>query len=83
MKKKSRDIKEKLFHYDLNNAEIFSQQISQIEDRKTVLEIKKALENAKNLYNIIRLYGHFELLEKVDFKKLNQLYNETARHWNC
>jgi len=75
-----KNIKEKLFHYDLNNAELFSQQISKIEDRKTVLEIKKALENAKNLYNLIRLYGHYELLEKVDFKKLNQLYNETARH---
>ncbi len=25
-------------------------------------------------------YGHFDLLEKVDFKKLNQLYNETAQH---
>ena len=74
------DIKEKLFHYDLNNAEVFSQQISQIADRSKVLEIKKALENAKNLYNIIRMYGHFEILEKVDFKKLNQLYNETARH---
>lgn len=73
-------IKEKLFHYDLNNAEIFSQQISQIEDRKTVLEIKKALESAKNLYNTIRFYGHFELLEKIDFKKLIQLYNEAARH---
>ena len=75
-----KDIREKLFHYDLNNAELFSQQISQIEDRNKVLEIKKALENAKNLYNLIRLYGHFELLEKVDFKKLNHLYNETARH---
>lgn len=75
-----RDIKENLFHYDLNNAEIFSQQISQIEDRKKVLALKKTLENAKNLYNIIRLYGHYDLLDKVDFKKLNQLYNETARH---
>ncbi|MGA1977131.1 MAG: HsdR family type I site-specific deoxyribonuclease [Bacteroidales bacterium] len=75
-----KDIKEKLFHYNLNNAEIFSQQISQIEDRETVLEIKKALENAKNLYNLIRLYGHFDLLEAVDFKKLNHLYYEAARH---
>jgi type I restriction enzyme R subunit len=73
-------IKEKLFHYDLRNAEVFSQQISQIEDRKQVLEIKKALEIAKNIYNLIRLEGHFDLLEKVDFKKLNQLYNEAARH---
>lgn len=75
-----KNIKEKLFHYDLRNAEVFSQQISQIEDRKQVLEIKKALEIAKNIYNIIRLEGHFDLLEKVDFKKLNQLYNEAARH---
>lgn len=74
------DIKEKLFHYDLKNAEVFQQQISQIEDRKTVLEIKKALENAKSLYNLIRLMGHFDLLEKLDFKKLNLLYNEAAHH---
>ncbi len=75
-----RNIRELLFHYDLKNAENFSQQISLIEDRKQVLEIKKALETAKNLYNLIRLEGHFDLLEAVDFKKLNDLYNETARH---
>ena len=75
-----KDIQEKLFHYDVQNAEIFSQQISQIQDRKIVLGIKKALENARNLYNIIRLYGHFELLEQVDFEKLNHLLNETVRH---
>ena len=75
-----RDIKESLFHYDLKNAEEFSRQISQIEDRQTVLEIKKALQNARNLYNIIRLFGHFDLLDKIDFRKLNELYNETARH---
>lgn len=75
-----KDIKEKLFNYDLKNAELFSRQISEIEDREIVLNIKKALGNAKNLYNIIRLYGHFDLLEKVDFRKLTQLYNETARH---
>ncbi len=73
-----KEIQEKLYNYDLLNSEIFSQQINQIEDRKVILEIKKALESAKNLYNIIRLYGHFELLEKVDFRKLNELYNETV-----
>lgn len=74
------EIKEKLWQYDLKNAEIFSQQISEINDRNKVLEIKKALEMAKNLYNLIRLTGNFELLQKVDFKKLSQLYNEAARH---
>lgn len=75
-----REIKEQLFKYDLSNSEIFSQQISQIEDRKTVLEIKKALENARNLYNLIRLQGDYELLEKLDFRKLSELLSETARH---
>ena len=50
-----RDIKDKLFQYDITNAEIFSQQISEIEDKQILLGIKKALEAAKNLYNIIRL----------------------------
>ena len=75
-----KDIKERLFHYDLQNAETFSQQISEIEDRKLVLDLKKALSNARDLYNIIRMMGHYELLEKVDFRKLNDLYNETSRH---
>ena len=75
-----RDIKDKLFQYDITNAEIFSQQISEIEDKQILLGIKKALEAAKNLYNIIRLSGHFEILEKIDFRKLIQLYNETSRH---
>lgn len=75
-----RDIKEKLFHYDLNNAEVFSQQISQIEDRKTMTDIRKALENARNLYNLARLFGHFDLLEKIDFRKFNQLLDETIAH---
>ena len=80
IEKEIKEIKEILWQYNLINAEKFSQQISQIEDRKTVLDIKKALESAKNLYNLIRVYGYFDLLEKVDFKKLNELYNETSRH---
>ena len=74
------EIKEIIFHYDTENAELFSQQISQIQDRNIVLKIKKALGNAKSLYNLIRLFGHFDLLEKVDFKKLSQLYREAENH---
>lgn len=74
------NIKDRLFLYDLSNAEIFSQEISKIEDRKTVLEIKKALENARSIYNLLRLYGHFDLMEKLDFNKLRQMLDETTRH---
>ena len=39
-------IKDILFRFDIENAEVFSQQISQIQDRATVLAIKKALADA-------------------------------------
>jgi type I restriction enzyme R subunit len=74
------EIREILFKYNTDNAELFSQQVSQIQDRKTVLEIKRILINAKELYNIIRLLDHYDLLEKADFKKLNKLLIETSNH---
>src|SRR5690606_23555316 len=73
-------IKKTLFHFDTVNAEIFSNQISQISDRKQMLEITKALNNAKSLYNLIRLSGNFELLDKLDFQKLTILAREANNH---
>ena len=74
------EIKDTLFRYDTHNAEIFSQQITEIKDKKIVLELKKALENARDLYNIIRLQGNYDLLNNLDFQKLNLLYRETSNH---
>lgn len=74
------EISEKLFTYDLKNAEIFSRQISEINDRKVVLEITKTLENAKNLYNVIRLTGNYEILDKFDFRQFKYLYNAASDH---
>jgi type I restriction enzyme R subunit len=59
------EIKDALFHFDTLNMEIFSQQISEIQDRGKMLAITKALNNAKSLYNLIRLSGHYELLQKL------------------
>ncbi len=70
------EIQDVLLHYNTDNAEVFSQQISQINDRKHMLEITKALNNAKSLYNLIRLSGDFEHLEKLDFRKLTVLSRE-------
>lgn len=69
-------IKDVLFKYDTKNAEVFSQQITQISDRKQMLEIVKVLNNARDLYNIIRLSGNYEMLDKLDFHKLTQLSRE-------
>jgi len=73
-------IKDILFRFDTKNAEVFSQQISAIQDRETVLALKKALADAKSLYNLIRLQGENVFLEKLDFQKLNLLYRETSNH---
>lgn len=73
-----RDIKEALADYDLKNAENFSLQISKISDQGEMQRIKKALEDARSLYNIIRLVGEYELLERIDFRKLGELRIEAA-----
>jgi type I restriction enzyme R subunit len=73
-------IKDVLFAFDIQNAEEFSRQISQIQDRTTILTLKNALADARNLYNLIRLQGEYSLLQQLDFKKLNQLYRETSNH---
>ncbi|MHB8148858.1 MAG: type I restriction endonuclease subunit R [Desulfobulbia bacterium] len=73
-------IKDILFSFDIENAEEFSRQISQIQDRATVLALKKALADARSLYNLIRLQGEYGFLQQLDFQKLNQLYRETCNH---
>lgn len=80
IEKEIREIKDILFHFDTENAELFSQQISQISDRMQMLKIVKALNNAKSLYNLIRLSGNYDLLEKLDFQKLTVLAREANNH---
>jgi type I restriction enzyme R subunit len=69
------EIRETLFRFDTINAEIFSQQVSEIKEKKDLLELIKALQSTKELKNRIRLQGYEELLAKLDFFKLNQLLN--------
>ena len=74
------DIKDVLFRFDTKNAEVFSQQITQIKERAEMMKITKALNNAKELYNLIRLSGKYELLDKLDFYKLTVLSREANNH---
>lgn len=71
-------IKDVLFRFDCENAEIFSDQINQIDDKKTLQALKRALEDARSLYNIIRLQQDYAFLTHLDFEKLNHLYHVTA-----
>ena len=75
-------IKDILFRYNTENATVFGEQISEINDRTEIREIAKALNNSKDLYNLIRLSGNFELLEKLDFRKLAVLSRLTNDRLN-
>jgi len=78
IEKEISEIKEKLFLYNTQNAEKFSEQISAINNKAELLEVQRALENAKVLGNLIRLYGHNDLADKLDFAKLKELLNEVT-----
>lgn len=73
-------IKDILFAYNTENAEDFDKQINQIQDRTQILALKKALSNARNLYNLIRLQGNYQFLEHLDFDKLQILYRQVSNH---
>lgn len=73
-------IKDVLFLFNTENAEVFSLQINEIQDKEKILALKKALANAKSLYNLIRLQGNCEFLDHLDFQKLSLFYRETSNH---
>lgn len=78
-----RDVKQALFEYTTDNAEIFSQEISEIEDRQRLLELKKALITAKDCCNIVRTFGDEELKEefaKMEIYMLPAMISEVQRH---
>ena len=62
-----------LSDYSTDNLELFDRQISAITDRATILDLKKSLESAREVYNIARLLGYTEMLKKIDFRQIPQL----------
>lgn len=78
IKQEIEHIKDVLFRFDTENMEEFCNQISQIQDRDTVLALKKVLADARSLYNLIRLQGEYDFLDELDFTKLNVLFRITS-----
>ncbi len=59
--------------YSTDNLETFSSQISQIDDKQSLNQLRKSLESAREVYNIARLLGYTEILDKLDFRLLTKL----------
>lgn len=80
--RKVREARQILFNYDTDNAEVFSSQISAIDDKQQLVEIRKSLVSAKEAINVARTFGDDELKEtiaKIDVTKLPELLSEVER----
>ena len=71
-----KNVKNQLFLYDTENVVSFIEQINGIDDKKQLLDLKKALEDYKILNNLIRMFGYDELAQNFDIQKAIQLLNE-------
>lgn len=67
------EIQQAIADFTTENLETFSSQISTISDRQAIIKLKNALESARDIYNVARLLGYTEVLEKIDFKLLARL----------
>jgi len=71
-----RAIQDKLFMYATDNAELFSQQITTLDDKQELLALRQALDTYKELMNIMQLFGYEELAQKFTMENLHALYTE-------
>ena len=79
------DAKQALFNYPLDNAEEFSTEISTIEDKTVLLELKKALVDVRDCYNIVKTFGDEDLkatFAALEVTKLKDILSEVQRHIN-
>lgn len=77
-----KEIKQILFDYSYDNAEDFSSEISTLEDKAQLIELKKALNSAKDMANLVRTFGDDDMKErfaKVEITKLPTLIQEVQR----
>lgn len=80
-----RDIQDMLFEYSTDNVEEFSSEVSTIQDRKALLELKKALEAARDCGNLVRTFGDDELKQKFaqfELTKVPDMLKEVQHHIN-
>lgn len=78
-----RDVRQTLFDYTTNNVEEFSSEISSIEDKQVLLDLKKTLVSAKDCANIVRTFGDNDLKDafgKLEITKLPDMLKEVQHH---
>ncbi len=78
-------IRNKLFDFALDNAELFSSQISTLEDKQALVDLREALTSARDMGNMVRTFGDDEMRQRfsqIDISKLPQLLSEVQHRIN-
>ncbi|MDW2926688.1 DEAD/DEAH box helicase family protein [Mesomycoplasma ovipneumoniae] len=63
----------KLFKYTINNLEIFDSEISEINDKKHLIDLRNVLFSARDSFNLVRTWGDEVLKEKFNEIKIGNL----------
>ena len=74
-----KQVRQVLFEYTTDNVELFSSEISTIEDKEVLLSLKKALVNARDCCNMVRTFGDDDLKQafaKLEMPKIPQMISE-------
>ena len=80
-----REIRQKLFDFSLDNAEVFSSQIGTLEDKSALIDLKNALLSARDMGNMVRTFGDEEMrqkFEQIDIARLPELISEVQHRIN-
>ena len=76
---KLKKVRQALFSYSSDNLETFSTEISQITEKKELIELRHTLEDAKNIANLVRTFGDEETKKgfaKLEITQLPRLLSE-------
>lgn len=81
-----KEVRQTLFEYPMDDAEAFSSEISTLEDKQALLDLKHALETAKDCINLVRTFGDDELktqFARLDIPKLPAMLSEVNHAIDC
>lgn len=81
--KQMQDVKELLFEFSTDNAEVFSQEVSTIEDKVELIKLKNALVSARDCSNLVRAFGDDDLKGKFQKMKIENLPSLISEVQHC
>lgn len=65
-----------LIDYPTENKEYFSESIRSVDDKNELIALRKALRSLQENFNVARLLGHFDVLNKLDIQDVSVFMKE-------